>query len=336
MAVQVAMGRPGAETPVGLIQTKPGLISTFPGHFQGSFRRILTPLTTRTLLLILLQATIFGFSIIATRSSLNYFDPIVFSGLRMALASLIYAAVYFFTKRTWPRDLRLWKHAFIFGIFWTSAPMLAIILSLQYQSSGVTSMLLTINPILTVLIAHFFLKNEALDRRKMIGVLIALGGAVILLISGESGLADVVKFNPLGYALVTLAMISTASTAVYGGKNLPDVDPFDVAAAGMLISTLIVLPVAAFIGIDFRGLNREAYLILAYASVGGTFGGPLLAFYMIKYFGATVSSMVTYVIPVVTVIGGVLLLDERITPVMLVAMVLIIFGISRVSGRVSD
>ena len=63
---------------------------------------------------------------------------------------------------------------------WHSVPMVCVISALQYQSSGVTSLLLATGPALTVCLAHFVLPDELLNRRKAIGVTLALGGALLL------------------------------------------------------------------------------------------------------------------------------------------------------------
>lgn len=97
------------------------------------------------------------------------------------------------------------------GVLGTAVPMTFIVSSLQYQSSGITSLLITTNPAITVVMAHFFLSDEKLDRQKIIGVLLALGGAVMLAALGESGLPDVTQANPIGYALVLTAMLSLAA-----------------------------------------------------------------------------------------------------------------------------
>ena len=54
--------------------------------------------------------------------------------------------------------------------------MTAIVMSLQYQSSGVTSMLITTGPAVTVFLAHFFLPDETLTRRKIVGTVLSLAG----------------------------------------------------------------------------------------------------------------------------------------------------------------
>jgi drug/metabolite transporter (DMT)-like permease len=108
-----------------------------------------------------------------------------------------------------------------------------------------------------------------------------------------------------------------------------DLDPFDVASVRMFAAALAIMPVSAlFAGFDLHAVNGQGYLALVYAAMVGTFAGFMLAFYNIQRFGATASAMTAYVIPVVTGIGGVLVLGETITSAMLVGMVVILSGIA--------
>jgi drug/metabolite transporter (DMT)-like permease len=59
----------------------------------------------------------------------------------------------------------------------------------------------------------------------------------------------------------------------------------------------------------------------------------LLAFYNITQFGATASAMTAYIIPGFAGIGGALLLNEHITPFMLLGMGLIMIGIAPINPK---
>ena len=74
---------------------------------------------------------------------------------------------------------------------------------------------LTAGPAITVMMAHFFLADEALTWRKSIGVALALSGALLLTLRGESGLAGVDQASPIGYGLVFVAMLVSVPVGVH-------------------------------------------------------------------------------------------------------------------------
>jgi len=288
-------------------------------------------LTSHALPYVLLLGFLFGSNLITSRFSVGQFHPVLYVGLRMGLASLGYLAFYLLGRKQWPEERRLWGHAAVLGVFGTAVPMVGIVSSLQYQSSGVTSLLITIGPAITVLMAHFFLPDEALTKRKGLGVLLAFCGGLLLVIRGESGLPDVSRASPIGYGLVIVAMVFGSVSTIYARRFMQDLDEFDVASVRMFVATLVVLPAAIFIvGVDLSRVNSMGVLVLGYAAFAGTFIAMLLSFTIVRRFGATTSAMVSYVVPIFSGLGGMLLLDERITLTMLVGMVLIGLGLSRI------
>ncbi len=285
---------------------------------------------------ILLQGFLFGSTLIASRFAVGQYQPSTYIGIRLVLASLFHLGIYLVAsrRRPWPRDRGLWRHAAVLGVFGTAIPMTGIVASLQYQSAGLTAVLLTAGPALTVLMANFALPDETLTPRKGAGVALALGGALLLIVLGESGLPDVSRASPVGYALVLLAMLSASAVTIYARKYMRGYDAFDVASVRMFIAALAVMPLSILlVGIDLSGVNAQGYFALVYAALVGTFLGMMLSFYNIKRFGATASVMPVYVIPVVSGILGALLLGEQITAGMVVGMGLIAVGIALINQR---
>jgi len=248
----------------------------------------------------------------------------------MVIASLAHLVVYWFLAgRHIPRNIELWKRAGILGVFGTAIPMTSIVASLQFQSTGVSSLMLTTVPAITVVLAHFALPDEALTLRKIIGVSLALGGAIMLALSGENGLPDISDAPPTGYILVSIAVICSAVMTIYARKYLKGFDSFDVASIRIFIAAITIMPLSLFsVGFDMSAVTSQGYGALLYAALIGTFFGLLLSFYNIKRFGATPAAMTSYLIPIVAGMGGVVILGEEFTSTMIFGMIVIIAGVA--------
>ena len=279
---------------------------------------------------IILLGFFFGSSLVASRFSVGQYDPTTYIGLRMIIASLISLTIYWrISGRGLPRSLELWKRASLLGVFGTAVPMTCVVSSLQYQSSGISSLLLTTAPAMTVILAHFLLPDELLNRRRVIGVVLALGGAVLLAVSGEDGLPDIDKAVPTGYILVGIGMVFSSLMIIYARKYLRGYDAYDVASVRIFSAATVMVPFSLLTaGFDMSAVTEAGVFGLLYAAIVGTFMGLMLSFYNIKRFGATSAVMATYVVPIVAGIGGVLVLGEEITATMLFGMVAIISGIA--------
>ena len=272
---------------------------------------------------------LFGSTLLVSRFSVGQYHPTNYVGLRLLIAGFSHVLVYLFSNRhRWPRERSLWAHGALLGVIGTAVPMTSIVTSLQYQSSGLTSILLTMGPAITVIFAHFALPDEKLTRRKAIGVVLAFSGAILLAALGENGLPDV-KASATGYLLVLLAMLLSSLATVYIRRFLKDCEGFDLSSIRMFFAAPTVL-IFAFLtaGIDLSGVSPVGFSALAYASFIGTFLGMILAVRIIQRFGATAAAMTSYVIPIIASAGGLLLLDEHFTIGMMGGMALIAAGIT--------
>ena len=283
---------------------------------------------------ILIVGLLFGSTLLASRFSVGQYHPTNYVGLRLVIAGLAHTGVYLFSqKHRFPRDPRLWAHGALLGIVGTAVPMMAIVTSLQYQSSGLTAILLTIGPAITVLMAHFGLPDEKMSGRKAAGVALAFSGAILLTVLGENGLADV-RSNPAGYGLVFTAMVINGLVTVYIRRFLKDCEGFDLSSLRMFFAAIAVMIYAALtFGFDLSHVTGTGYAVLGYASLTGTFLGMILSISLIQKFGATASAMTAYVIPIVASVGGLVLLHEQITTGMIGGMILIIAGIAVINSE---
>lgn len=285
---------------------------------------------------ILALGILFGVTLVVSRFSVSQFKPTTYIGLRLMLASMGFVLVYSFRigGRRWPLGKELWGRSLLLGVLGTAVPMTGIVSSLQYLSSGMASILITVNPALTVLLAHFFLDDEILTRRKVGGVLLALSGALLMAALGESGLPDIERANPVGYALVIGGMLSGSVMTVYARKFMQNDDALDVTGIRMFAGALTVMPLSILLhGFDVTQVDSRGVAALFFAAIVGTFLGFLLSFHNIQRFGATAAVMTSYIVPVVTGIIGILFLNEQITWGMAAGITLVILGVRMINSN---
>jgi len=289
--------------------------------------------------LILLLGVMYGTTLTVSRFSLDQIASTTYVGLRFTLACLVFAVIYTLRigKRHWPKGRRIWGHGFILGVVGTAMPMTGIVSSLNYLSSGLVSILITVGPAFTVLMAHFFLDDEPLTRRKSGGVLLALSGAVLLVVLGESGLPDIGPVNPIGYLLVLGGMLAGSVMTIYARKYMQGYDTFDVTGIRMFFGALVLIPFSLLVdGFDLSKMNYQGVLGLLYAAFVGSFFGMMLSLYNIQRFGATAAVMTTYVVPIVAGLIGVFFLGEQITWGMVGGILLVIGGVWMINSNGSQ
>ena len=283
---------------------------------------------------ILLTGFCFGSSLVGSRFALGQFDPLTFVTLRITIAATAFLLVYIASsKRRFPTGVSIWWHGLVLAVISVAVPMYGLVTALSYLSSGVTSIINTTGPAVTVLLAHFFLQDERLTPRTIIGILLALGGALLLALRGESGLGDI-PVNPVGYLLIFVSLISISLSTIYARRYTQSVNPVDITSVQMFVAAIIVLPLHwLIVGFDLSRVNATGVIVLLYGALIGTFTAFSLYFYNVRRFGATTTAMTPYVVPVVAAIGGVLLLNEQVTAGMLIGVIIIALGIWTINSR---
>ena len=196
--------------------------------------------------LVLVTGLALGTILVVARFGIEQIHPVTFVATRLGVASSAFLSVYLLDHRhrPWPRNPHLWKHATVLAILGPVISMTATMTSLQYLSSGLTSILITTGPALTVLLAHVFLKDEKLNMRRSSGVILALSGALLLVVRGENGLPDLGNSDPMGYVLIALALLSGAIQTIYTRIYMRPFSSFDVASVHIFVAAIVMIVLA--------------------------------------------------------------------------------------------
>ncbi len=283
---------------------------------------------TKALPYVGLLSFFWGTNVVASRFGIGQFDPLTFAALRLLIATAAFLLVFTLQRRAWSADGTVWRHAAVSGVLGVAIPMTFFILSLQYQSAGVTSIYVTVTPAIMAIAAHFFLSDEPLSPTKAAGVGLALAGSLFLALRGESGLAEVGRASPLGFILIFTGVSSEVANAIFVRRRMRGMDPLPVTGIRLATGALITATLALMLGdMDWAMVTPVGFASLTYAALVGALGGQFLAFYITRRFGATAFSLAAYLLPVVATALGVLLLGEIVTAGMVIGLFLIFGGI---------
>ncbi len=201
-------------------------------------------------------------------------------------------------------------------------------------SSGLAAILVGAMPIFTVVLAHGLTRDEKITPLKLTGILVGFGGVVVLF------LPDLVRgaaFSLLGGLAVVAAAISYALAAIQARKHLQGVPHVTAALGQMITASLILLPGSLLIDQPWTLQPSPASLAsLFILAVVGTAFAYLMYYWLIENVGATRTSLVTYVSPVIAVLLGALVLSEPLEWTTFVGLVLIIVGVGLVTRKRSE
>ncbi len=296
---------------------------------------IATRMSAQTWGLLALLGMIWGGSFFFARVAVAYVPPATLVLLRVGIAALA-LHIYIAGRMDIYATLRArWREFLLLGLINNAVPHLLIFLGQTQIGAGLASILNATTPIFTVLIANSMTVDEKLSPQKIAGCLIGLLGTAVLI--GPRALAPFTgDGGPPLWAVIlpVFAAISYGLAATYG-KRFRGVAPPVTAAGQLTAATLLVLPVSLIADSPWQLPLPPLPAILAVLALAllSTAYGYILFFRIMAAAGATNTSLVTLLVPPSAILAGMLFLGERLTPLGMLGMALVLMGLVVLDGR---
>lgn len=199
-------------------------------------------------------------------------------------------------------------------------------LALDNASAGFVALVSALIPLGTAVVAHFMLSNEPLKAPTLLGLAVGLGGVAVLLLGGDSGIAEGGN-PPLAGVFALISVVAVSFAGVYakryaGRYSVLAVTGVQLALGGAGLALLAII----FEGVP-SDLSPTGALSVIYVGLVGNLVPLALYFLLIRHVTVTYSAITAYIVPFVAVYGGVLMLDEQIQPGIVVGGLLVLLGL---------
>ncbi len=276
---------------------------------------------------IITAALAWGTTGVATRSALNDgVPPIALVTIRAVLAAALLYLLLRFRGRRVPRDMATWSNGLVQGVFQLSIPFVLFTLAYDNASAGFVGLLVALIPLATAVLAHYLLPDEPLHLAKVGGLAVAFAGVAFLLLSGDSGLDE--GGEPLLAAALSIgAVLSLSFAGVFAKGRAASFDPMEVTWMQFTVGVVLVGgTMLVFEGMPAT-VSAWGWTLIAYLTVVGSIVPFLLFFWLLQQVSSTKASLVGYVVPLVALVSGVVLLDEKLQVGLVVGGVLILAGV---------
>jgi drug/metabolite transporter (DMT)-like permease len=281
--------------------------------------------------LLIILSILWGGSFFFVEVALTELPPFTVVLGRVGFAAIALILFVYGVGHRMPVDFRLWGAFIVMGALNNLIPFSLIVWGQTQIASGLASILNATTPLFTVLLAHFFTKDEKMTPNRVVGVLLGLVGVTVM-IGGEFlaglGLGGIAKLAVLGAAL------SYAVAGIFG-RRFEDTPPLVTAAGQVTATTVLMLPVVLLVD---QPWNLPAPSLTTWGTVVclallSTAVAYLIYFRILATAGATNLLLVTFLIPVSAILLGVTILGERLEPRHFAGMALISLGLGAIDGR---
>lgn len=269
---------------------------------------------------------IWGTTYLALRIAVLHFPPFLFTALRQTIAGLLLIGmVMAIAKPLWPSRDHIIRQA-IGGFFMISLGNGLVAWAEMHIPSGIAAIICSIMPVMVILINLSINRAERPTVPIFLGVLIGLVG--IIMIFSE----HVAEFSKseylLGIVMTVLAVLSWAAGSIWIKKYPSDTNPFVNAGLQLFFGGLFLFPVSlVFDDLSLVKWSAEAFYSLLYLIAFGSIIAYASYMYALKKLPMTIVSLYAYVNPLVAVVLGWLILDEKLNMKIWFAILITVAGI---------
>lgn len=276
-----------------------------------------------------LLAFIWGWSFLFIKVILEDAPPTFLAWGRIALGLAVLIVAMRGRGESLP-ERRYWGHLVILGLSMSVLPFMLIGWGEEHISSALASVLNACTPLFAAGFAAALL-GERLRPPQLAGV--AVGFLGVAVVAGVGG-GDLAGSSLLGSAAVILASAGYGFGFAYANRFTTGLSVLQLSFGQLLAATLILAPVAAVdVAAGRVDLGPQAALCLLLLGTLGTGYAYLLNYRTLQESGATVASLVTYLVPLVAVAAGVLVLGEPFSLRLVLGGLIVIAGVALVQGR---
>jgi len=293
------------------------------------FIRVLTLAST-----MLTLAAIWGCSFLFISVGVRELPPLYLALGRVIAGSVVLLTILIAKREPLPRDPWLWAHSFVVGAIGSAIPWTLF----GYGEERIPSLLAGIwngiTPLVVLPIAVLIFRTEKFSAQRGIGLLIGFAGMLVVLgawrVQGGANLA--------GQALCMLAAVSYGLAIPYQKRFLAG-----TTLSGTALSTSLLLCATVQLAVVAPLVTRQAppapwslspETVLSVLALGALGSGLAFVLNMrnIRLIGASRSSMVTYLMPIFSIVVGILVLHEHLTWYQPVGGLVVLLGVAVSQG----
>ncbi|MEO5966374.1 MAG: DMT family transporter [Candidatus Limnocylindrales bacterium] len=274
---------------------------------------------------------LWGSSYLWIKIGLETVPPLTLIAGRLVLASIFLWTVVLVTREPLPRSRRQYGHLLVMACVNIVVPFILIAEGERSIDSALASILNATVPLFVIVMAPFFIPEEGITWPKVGGLALGFAGVILLVAPDLVNLSDA---DFTGEVMLLGSSLFYAMGNVYAKRNVKGLAPRIPALFQVFFAALIIVPLALVIDRPLGTVHPapEAIFAITWLGILGSGFAYICYFTILANWGATRTSMVAYLLPVVGIALGAAVLNDPITINRVAGALLVIAGIALVNS----
>lgn len=279
---------------------------------------------TKVYMLYALMCVLWGFTWMYLKISLAEMPLYTGLSIRFSIAGIIFWIMYFIKGHKVNLTTDLKNVYLLFTFFNFSLCYYLTYWGAKYVYSNLGAIIWSLLPICVAMMAHFYLPDDRLNKKKAFGMLIGLIGTILLFYERDMLGEGQATF---GIIAILLSVVLAAWPNVYLKMQKSSINSYHLNAVGMTLSGVLFLICAlifennAFIPID----NKNLFAIF-FLTVPGTVMTWGIYIWLFNHLPVTQISYTAFYPPIIATAVGWFFLGEALPALAIIGSVLIIAG----------
>lgn len=271
-----------------------------------------------------LLSLVWGSAFTMTRVAVRDIAPIWLVAMRCSIGSILLISWMHYCGHRFPalKDKRWLWYSWL-GFVGMVLPFYLFSKGQIKIDSGLAAILAGTMPLITIILAHFFV-NERMTPRKMLGFLIGFLGIVTLFLPKDLSLSLISDWR--SQALMVGGAFCYAATTILA-KRAPPTPPSVGAAMMVCCASLVAIICALISGVPDAAPHGLTLLMALGLGLGSTGIATIVYLWVLEQSGPSLLAKINYFPPLVSVALGTWLLGEEFTWRLAAAFVMILIGL---------
>ena len=279
----------------------------------------------KNLLALIYVSIAWGSAFVLIKYTEQTMGPYTVQAGRCTIGFLSLLIISLILRRDLAGHARSWFAWLVFAVLGIVFLWVTVALGEEYITAGLTSVMVTVSPLVTFIITVFFLRSERFSWLGVLGLIVGIIGLVLVvgmknILGGSSTL--------IGALLIASGFGVFAINGIIAPRLAQNADPLAASVYYTGFATIMLWIIAFIFGDPMSAKltvsNITAEIIMGMFSFASGF---VVYYWLLNRAGPFFSSMTFYLIPIVGAVGGYLVLNEKITTMQVVGILVVFLGV---------
>lgn len=258
-------------------------------------------------------STVWGTTWVASKMAVAQMPALQMAGIRQFIAGVLLVGFFMLYKKLAFPTAKEFRWLFIMALLMFVFANGLSTWGVKFIPAGMASLIGTLYPLSVVIIEAVFYRQKNFSVLTIAGMFLGIIGVGIVFY--ENAFHHSANNYVFGLILSVLAMLSWSFGTVFMARNKRPMNPYYATGWQMLISSVMLYLVAASTSptLPFSAISLKSWALILYLVLFGSIIAFVAFIYTMKKLPVALASLYAYINPLVAMLVGAWVLNEKLT-----------------------